>query len=187
MDELTWISLSYATFGLVSRDGQVTQAPPIARWTIGKPVKEVTDYYRRKGAAMSALAPRPKFPTAKFATVGQSYSGVVVFPPESRQAREYNSDKLKVWPDGSPVMQTKVVLRQDDDTEVAVYAQGRMANAITDAIVKAGAPDIEVGGRLTVTFTGTDPESKNPANPAKVYTAEYIAPLGDDWDAGDLD
>lgn len=136
---------------------------------------------------MSALAPKPKFPTAKFATVGQQYSGVVLFPPEDRQAREYNSDKLKVWPDGSPVMQTRVVLRQDDETEVAVYASGRMANAITAAIVNAEAPDIEVGGRLTVTYTGTDPESKNPANPAKLYKAEYIPPAGDDWDAGDLD
>ena len=136
---------------------------------------------------MSALAPRPKFPTAKFATVGQQYSGVVLFPPEDRQAREYGSDKLKVWPDGSPVIQTRVVLRQDDDTEVAVYAQGRMAKAVTDAIVKSGAADIEVGGRLTVTFTGTDPESKNPANPAKMFSAEYIPAPSDDWEPGDLD
>lgn len=136
---------------------------------------------------MSALAPRPKFPTAKFATVGQSYSGVVLFPPEDRQAREFNSDKLKVWPNGDPYMQTKIVLRQDDDTEVAVYAHGGMAQAITSAIVAAEAPDIEVGGRLTVTYTGTDPESKNPANPRKLYKAEYIPPIGDDWEPGDLD
>lgn len=138
---------------------------------------------------MSALAPRPKFPTAKFATVGQTYSGVVLFPPEDRQAREFGSDKLKVWKDGSPVMQTRVVLRQDDQTEVAVYASGRMAKAITTAIVDAGAVDIEVGGRLTVTYTGTDPDSANPANPAKLYKAEYIPAPSSGWDddPGDLD
>ena len=136
---------------------------------------------------MSALAPTPKFPTASFKAPGQSYSGVVSYPPESRQAKEYKSDKLKVWPDGSPVMQTKIVLRQDDDTEVAVYAQSGLAKAITAALIEAGAPDVEVGGRLTVTFTGTDPAKQDMANPPKLYTAEYIAPLGDDWTPDDLD
>lgn len=138
---------------------------------------------------MSALAPKPKFPSASFKTVGQQYSGVVAYPTEDRQAREFGTDKLKVWPDGEPVIQTRIVLRQDDGTEVAVYAQqsSNMARAITDAIVKAEAPDIEVGGRLTVTYTGTDPESKNPAQPAKMYKAEYITPPGDDWAPDDLD
>ena len=138
---------------------------------------------------MSALAPKPKFPSASFTTVGQQYSGVVLFPPEDRQAKEFGTDKLKVWPDGNPVLQTKVVIRQDDGTEFALYVQesSNRARAIRAAIIAAEAPDIEVGGRLTVTYTGTDPESKNPAMPAKMYEAEYIAPLGDDWAPDDLD
>lgn len=136
---------------------------------------------------MSALAPRPKVPTASFLTPGQFYSGVVIYPPESRQAKEYKSDKLKAWPDGSPVMQTKIVIRQDDGNEVAIYAEGNKAKAVTAALIEADAPDVEVGGRLTVTFTGTDPAKQDMANPPKLYTAEYITPPGDDWAPGDLD
>lgn len=45
-----WISLPYATF-LISYEGvKVTQAPPIARWTIGKDPEWVFFYYLRKGA-----------------------------------------------------------------------------------------------------------------------------------------
>ena len=47
---IVWINLSYATFGLVVRNGIVIQAPPIARWTIGKSSYSVTNYYNNKGA-----------------------------------------------------------------------------------------------------------------------------------------
>lgn len=53
------ISLPYATFGLIVRDGVVVDAPPIARWTIGKPEVTVVAYYRRKGAAVAQLEERP--------------------------------------------------------------------------------------------------------------------------------
>jgi len=45
-----WISLSYATFGLVVRGGIVTDSAPIARWTRGKDLANVLGYYRGKGA-----------------------------------------------------------------------------------------------------------------------------------------
>jgi hypothetical protein len=83
-------------------------------------------------------------------------------------------------------MQTRIVLDLDDGTQVALYAQSEMAKAITKAIVVAEAADVEVGGRLTVRFTSTDPESKNPANPRKLFEAVYTAPPGDDWDPADL-
>jgi hypothetical protein len=135
---------------------------------------------------MSALAPRAKYPSASFKDVGQSYSGTVELPPDDRQATKFNSDEKLWWPSGDPVMQTRIVLRLDSSDElVAVYAKGGLANAITKAIVDAEASDIEVGGKLTVTYTGTDPESKNPANPRKLYEASYTAPAP--WDPADLD
>ena len=50
-----WVSLSYATFGLAVQAGQVVDAAPIARWTIGKTEVEVADYYRRRGATFVRL------------------------------------------------------------------------------------------------------------------------------------
>jgi len=52
---LIWVSLTYATFGLVVRDGRIVDGPPISRWTIGKPERQVADYYRRKGARFEDL------------------------------------------------------------------------------------------------------------------------------------
>lgn len=124
---------------------------------------------------MSALAPRAKYPTFKFETPGTSIKGVISQPPEDSQAKEFGTDKLKFWPDGNPVMQTRVILRDSAPSEWAVYAQGRMAKAITNAIVKAGADDLEVGGELTVTFTGYG-QGKNPAQPPKEYEAVYAPP-----------
>jgi hypothetical protein len=45
-----WVSLPYATFGIVTSNGRVTDAAPIARWAVGKDEREVAAYFRRKGA-----------------------------------------------------------------------------------------------------------------------------------------
>jgi hypothetical protein len=136
---------------------------------------------------MSALAPRAKYPSAKFDTVGKVYQGTVAVPPEDRQARKFGTTELDTWPDGSPVMQTRIVLDLGNMELVALYAKGDLAKAITSALIAAKAADIEVGGHLAVKYTGTDPESKNPAMPKKLYEAKYQAPAGDDWAPGDLD
>lgn len=49
------VSLPWATFGLHIVAGRVVGAAPIARWTIGKPEREVADHYRRKGATFDVL------------------------------------------------------------------------------------------------------------------------------------
>ena len=124
---------------------------------------------------MSALAPTPQYPSAKFVNVGDKIHGVITQPPEDRQARKFGTETLDFWPDGQPVMQTKIVLRAADGIEYAVYAKGKMASAITKAIIAAGAPDLLVGGELSVTFTGTAP-SKGGGQPAKLYEATYASP-----------
>ena len=53
------IDLPYACFGLVVCNGQVTGAPPIARWTVGRSIKDVVAYYTRKGASV-ASSPDPR-------------------------------------------------------------------------------------------------------------------------------
>jgi hypothetical protein len=49
-ERLIWLSLPWATFGLVARVGLITEAPPIARWTVGRSETEVAMYYRKRGA-----------------------------------------------------------------------------------------------------------------------------------------
>jgi hypothetical protein len=46
-----WISLPWATFGLIGeRGGNIVEAPPIARWSVGKKASYVIRYYQDKGA-----------------------------------------------------------------------------------------------------------------------------------------
>ena len=47
---LIWVSLPYATFGLITGGGVVTDAAPVAGWAVGKDERQVAAYYRRKGA-----------------------------------------------------------------------------------------------------------------------------------------
>ncbi len=133
---------------------------------------------------MSQLAPTPKYPAVKFETIGATVSGTVAYPPEDRQAREFGTNKPRFYDDGNPVMQTKIVLDTAEGRR-ALYAQGRMVYAIRDALFTSGAPDVEVGGRLTVTYT-EDGEQKGGGKPPKVYTAAYEAPEGDGFDPADL-
>jgi hypothetical protein len=124
---------------------------------------------------MSALAPKAKYPSFKFAQPGDEFDVIVTQPTEDRQAKEFGTEKLKFWPDGNPIMQTRVVGRAGDGIEYAIYAEGRMARAITKALIEAGEDDIEEGSRLRVTFTHYG-EGKNPAMPPKEYKAHYTPP-----------
>jgi Domain of unknown function (DUF4326) len=54
---LIWVSLPYATFGLAVEGGVVVAAPPIARWAVGRPEREVAGYYRRRGAEFRECPP----------------------------------------------------------------------------------------------------------------------------------
>jgi hypothetical protein len=48
---LHYIDVGYACFGLVVRAGVVVQAPPIAYWTLGRPIVVVRRYYEVKKKA----------------------------------------------------------------------------------------------------------------------------------------
>lgn len=47
--------MHYATFGIVSIDGKVAYAPPIAFWSMGKDISTVLEYYKNKGADIRPL------------------------------------------------------------------------------------------------------------------------------------
>lgn len=49
MSGLWIVTLSYATYGLVVIDNKVVDAPPIARWMIGKDIGQCAAWVRSKG------------------------------------------------------------------------------------------------------------------------------------------
>ena len=51
METLLWVSLSYGTYGLVIENDQVKEAPPIARWMVGKSFgKVILPWLHKRGA-----------------------------------------------------------------------------------------------------------------------------------------
>lgn len=56
MDRLFWVDIkdakgvSYATFGIISRDGVIIDAAPIARWMVSKRLTEVKPWLLSKKA-----------------------------------------------------------------------------------------------------------------------------------------
>lgn len=134
------------------------------------------------------LLPSLHTPSFKFETPGTSHTGTLVEIGPEHQASEYNPngpgdpafwDKART----RPKMQRKFTFKTnerdpqldaDDGTRV-LYAvidgkPGSQYYAINKALEKAS----QLGGQLTITMTGFDPESKNPTNPRKLYEATYV-------------
>lgn len=51
-DAVIVVLLPHAVFGLVVRDGAVVLAPPISRRSLGRPARQVWDYYARRGRVL---------------------------------------------------------------------------------------------------------------------------------------
>lgn len=114
-------------------------------------------------------------PTAKFHNPGDMLVGRVIAPPQAYQERDYDPKNPgggtpKTYPSGDPIMAVYVDLAtdlrdpsiNDDDGTRRFYIEGRYLKAdVRDAIRAAGAPGLEVGGTLQVTFTHReDPTDK---------------------------
>jgi hypothetical protein len=119
--------------------------------------------------------------SAKFEKPGTTASGSICRPPEVQQQREIDGGKPKYWDDGSPRKQIVVHLQttardpdvEDDDGIRALYIRGNMLRAVREAVRKAGVR-LEVGGVLTVTYTGDGERKAAGFNPPKLYTAAYV-------------
>lgn len=149
-----------------------------------------------------------KIASAKFPSVGTSVTGRITEPPVLRQQTRFEDNSPLFWEDGTPRMQLVVTLATEqrdpadpkDDGRRRVYVKGAMQKAVRTAVQASGAPDLQVGGTLTVTFTGYgEPKGNLPA--PKAYSATYIpapaapvvqapqgwgampqAPQAEDWD-----
>ena len=141
-------------------------------------------------SAFDFFAPRASH-SWKFTNPGDTHTGTITEVSDARQATEYGSNELAYWDKERtrPKMQVAVTLdtaeRDPQDANdtgkrtlwvVEDGRSGSILSAIRQAVHQAGAGTIDIGGQLTVTFSGFDPNSKNPANPRKVYTAAYVPP-----------
>lgn len=141
-------------------------------------------------SAFDFFAPRASH-SWKFTNPGDTHTGTITEVSDARQATEYGSNELAYWDKERtrPKMQAAVTLdtaeRDPQDANdtgkrtlwvVEDGRSGSILSAIRQAVHQAGAGTIDIGGQLTVAFSGFDPNSKNPANPRKVYTASYVPP-----------
>lgn len=141
-------------------------------------------------SAFDFFAPRASH-SWKFTTPGDTHTGTITEVSDARQATEFGSNEPAYWDREKtrPKMQVAITLdtaeRDPQDANdtgkrtLWVVEDGRSGSilaAIRQAVAQANAQTIELGGQLTVTFSGFDPNSKNPANPRKVYTASYQVP-----------
>lgn len=141
-------------------------------------------------SAFDFFAPRASH-SWKFTNPGDTHTGTITEVSDARQATEYGSNEPAYWDKERtrPKMQVAVTLdtterdpQDSNDTgkrTLWVVEDGRsgsILSAIRQAVHQAGAGTIDIGGQLTVAFSGFDPNSKNPANPRKIYAASYVPP-----------
>lgn len=141
-------------------------------------------------SAFDFFAPRASH-SWKFTNPGDTHSGTITEVSDARQATEFGSNEPAYWDREKtrPKMQVAVTLdtaeRDPQDANdtgkrtlwvVEDGRSGSILSAIRQAVHQAGAGTIDIGGQLTVIFSGFDPNSKNPANPRKVYSASYVPP-----------
>lgn len=131
--------------------------------------------------------------SVKFQQPGDTVSGIIE-SVTAGQVHVYDSinqrptNQPDYWQDGSPKVQVIVTIDtgtrdpsvEDDDGRRSVYIKGwgLQKRAWLNAVRAAGlrkSSDVKPGDQFTATFTGYDPNSKNPNNPAKMfeYTIEH--------------
>jgi len=110
----------------------------------------------------------PQGESAKFQTVGDKVQGTVIYVGEwHTSTNNFGKKQTSV----------KIVLDTADGTKAIYPNQGSpMAQAIGQAIKKAGAQVLAKGATLGVKFSGE--KDVNKGNPLKLFTAVYEAPKG---------
>lgn len=126
--------------------------------------------------------------SCKFKTPGETHTGVITEISDRMPVTKYGTTDPDYWPDGSPKQQVVITLATDerdpedpnDTGERSLWVtESRKAGTILAAIIQAtrqANAKLEIGGTLSVSFTGHDQNSKNPAQPRKLYAATYQPP-----------
>jgi hypothetical protein len=114
-------------------------------------------------------------PAAKFSTPGTTVTGVISAEPTLQQQRDFNNSTPLTWADGSPRMQLVVELKTAEGNQ-RLFIKGQLKNAVAAAVRNAGATGLDIGGSLSVTYTGNAAPAAAGLSPAKQYTAVYQPP-----------
>lgn len=126
--------------------------------------------------------------SAKFENVGDAVTGTIL-SAEVKDQTDLATGAILKWDNGDTRKQLVVRLQttqrddEDDDGVRALYVKGSkkagshsLHDAVASAVRLAGAKSLEVGGTLTVTYTGEEPSATRGFNPRKLYSASYVAP-----------
>lgn len=129
-------------------------------------------------------------PWAAWAKIGDVVTGTIVSPPTARQSRDFDTQEPAFWDDEKkdPKMEVLVIIQTstidpdiegDNGERSLVLPKGSQRfRAVQTAIRKAGANGFEVGGVISVKYTGDGEKPKRRGALApKLYTAEYTAPV----------
>jgi hypothetical protein len=122
--------------------------------------------------------------SAAFPTVGTTVAGPIKRVGDPMQQKDMATSEPKFWQDGTPMMQLPVDIITDerdpeivnDDGTRTLYIKGQMQNAIREAVRRSGAPMLNVGGVLTITYTSDGVATRKGFNAPKNYEASYTPP-----------
>lgn len=132
------------------------------------------------------FATQERFPSLSFkdAPIGTTYKFTVYEDPQTVQSRDFDTGEPAFWPDGNKKLSVVTILEVEGLGMRSLWAPkpSAMFRALADAQQAAGA-QIKKGGTGTITFTGEQPNERNPKlNPQKLYKVTYVPndPFGAD-------
>jgi hypothetical protein len=129
-------------------------------------------------------------PSAKFPEIGATVTGTITEEPRLDEQRDLEGE-VKTWSNGDTMKMLVVTLAttdrdpdiEDDDGLRRLYVKGSkdpksksMTAAIGAAVRKAKANGLEVGGRLTIRYSGDGEQERKGFNAPKQYDATYEPP-----------
>lgn len=115
--------------------------------------------------------------------IGHTVIGTIVDQPKAEQMKKYESEELDFWPSGDPKMQILVTIQTDlrdpadttDDGKRRLHIPPRMMKPVREAVQRASAPGLAIGGRIAVRRTGGTGATGSPFE----FAAEYAPPALD--------
>lgn len=121
-----------------------------------------------------------------FESEGDMIVGKIITKPEKLQQTDVDSGELKTWDDGKPMWYYRLTLQTDlrdpndqfDDGVRSLSLSWHRLTAVRNAVKKAGAKNIEIGGDLWLRFDAYGPKTKSAFSAPKVgWSAGYRAPV----------
>lgn len=109
------------------------------------------------------------FDTVKFNSIGDKVDGKIINPPRVIEKRNDNTGAM----DKILVIDLHTV---DDEDRTLMCGAGGRVSALRDALQKAGAAGLEVGGRIVMQYTEDGPKTPGKPQAPKNYKAAYETP-----------